>query len=79
MRRTPAAASSLTGNDLPLMPAMKLKGFDTAAQTSRTASISGSPGAKSTSAPAFSNACRRAMVSSSRAPGYRRLCVLPSA
>src|SRR5260370_42208248 len=56
MRLTPASASSPTENDFPLIPAMKLTGFDTAAQTARTAARSGSPGAKSTSAPAFSNA-----------------------
>src|SRR3989338_9079563 len=46
------------------MPAMKLTAFDTAAQTARTAARSGKPGAISTSAPAFSNAGRRAIVSS---------------
>ena len=44
------------------MPAMKLNGFDSAAQTVRTAARSGSPGAISTSAPAFSKACRRLMM-----------------
>jgi hypothetical protein len=40
--------------DFPVMPTMKLTGFLTAAQTSRTPEISGSPGAKRTSAPVFS-------------------------
>src|SRR5467141_32578 len=44
MRLTPAAASSLTENDFPLIPAMKLTGFDTAAQTALTAARSGRPG-----------------------------------
>src|SRR5262245_34017458 len=64
MRFTPAACSSATLNDLPLMPAMKLYGFERAAHTLRTASRSGNPGAISTSAPAFSNACSRLIVSS---------------
>ena len=46
------------------MPAMKLTGFVTAAQTARTASRSGRPGAINTSAPAFSKACSRLIVSS---------------
>ena len=46
------------------MPAMKLTGFLTAAQTARTAARSGRPGANSTSAPAASKACRRRIVSS---------------
>jgi hypothetical protein len=53
MRLTTAATSSPTENDLSLIPTMKLTGFDTAAQTARTAARSGRPGAKSTSAPAF--------------------------
>src|SRR6267143_562149 len=63
IRRTPAAWSSATLKDLPLMPAMKLTGLDTAAHTARTAARSGRPGAISTSAPAFSNACKRLIVS----------------
>src|SRR5688572_878400 len=63
-RFTPAASSSATLKDLPLMPAMKLKGFESEAHTFRTDCRSGSPGAMRTSAPAFSNACRRRMVSS---------------
>src|SRR5260370_1202055 len=46
------------------MPTMKLTGFETALHTARTAARSGRPGAISTSAPAFSNACSRLMVSS---------------
>ena len=64
IRLTPAVASSATVNDLPLMPTMKLTGLDTAAQTARTAARSGRPGANSTSAPAFSKAKSRAIVSS---------------
>jgi hypothetical protein len=41
-------------NDLPLIPAMKLNGFPSAAHTARTESRSGSPGAISASAPAAS-------------------------
>ena len=37
MRFTPASVSSFTVKDLPRIPAMKLTGFDTAAQTARTA------------------------------------------
>src|ERR1700731_1693762 len=54
MRLTPAAASSPTENDFPLIPTMKLTGFDTAEQTAPIAARSGRPGAKSTSAPALS-------------------------
>src|SRR5579884_3913900 len=61
MRRTPAAASSRTGKDLPLIPTMKLNGFETAVQTVRTAAMSGNPGANNTSAPTRSKACRRRM------------------
>jgi hypothetical protein len=64
MRLTPAAASSATENDLPLIPTMKLTGLERDAQTALTAARSGRPGAKSTSAPAFSKACRRVIVSS---------------
>ena len=46
MRLTPAAASSSTENDFPLIPAMKLTGFEMAAHTARTAARSGNPGAK---------------------------------
>ena len=56
LRFTPAAARAATVNDLPLIPTMKLKGLPTAAQTARTASRSGRPGAISTSAPAASKA-----------------------
>src|ERR1700738_413199 len=52
MRFTPVAARAATVNDLPLIPTMKLKGLPTAAQTARTASRSGRPGAISASAPA---------------------------
>ena len=44
MRLTPAAASSPTENDFPLIPTMKLTGFETAAQTARTAARSGQAG-----------------------------------
>jgi len=37
MRLTPAEESSPTENDFPLIPTMKLTGFDTAAQTAPTA------------------------------------------
>ena len=43
---------------------MKLNGFEIEAHTVRTAARSGRPGDISTSAPAFSKACRRLMVSS---------------
>ena len=39
MRRTPASASSPTLNDFPLIPAMRLNGFETAEQTVRTAGV----------------------------------------
>ena len=64
MRLTPAASSSATLNDRPLMPAMKLNGFLSEPQTFLTAARSGRPGAISTSAPAASKACRRLMMSS---------------
>ena len=54
MRRTPASRSSATLKDLPLMPTMKFTGLRHAAHTARTAARSGSAGANSTSAPAFS-------------------------
>ena len=50
MRLTPVAASSLTENDLPLIPTMKLTGFDTAAQT---AARSGRPGGEKHIVPSF--------------------------
>jgi hypothetical protein len=56
------------------MPTMKFTGFDTAAHTARTASRSGRPGAKRTSAPARSNARRRAIVAARLGVAYRRLC-----
>jgi hypothetical protein len=46
MRLTPAAASSFTEKDFPLIPTMKLTGLDTAAQTARTAARSGKPGVR---------------------------------
>ncbi len=42
MRLTPTATRSPTLNDLPLMPAMKLNGFDKTWQTVRTLARSGS-------------------------------------
>ena len=51
-------------SNLELGFSIELTGFDTAEQTARTAARSGRPGAKSTSAPAFSKACRRLIVSS---------------
>ena len=53
MRLTPVAASSLTENDLPLIPTMKLTGFDTAAQTAATAARSGRPGGEKHIVPSF--------------------------
>ncbi len=57
------------------MPAMKLTGFDTAAQTARTDARSGRPGAISTSAPAFSNACSRLITSARSGLPRRKLSV----
>ena len=75
IRFTPAAVSSATVNDLPLMPTMKLTGFETAPHTARTAARSGNPGAISTSAPAFSKACSRLMMSSRFGLPRRKLSV----
>ena len=57
------ARAIVEATDLPVSADLE-KGFDSAAHTARTAARSGRPGAISTSAPAFSKACRRAIVSS---------------
>src|SRR5213593_969714 len=73
MRLTPAAWSSATVNDLPLMPAMKLTGFFTAAHTARTEARSGGDESEREGHPLPGPARGAERISDSEAERARRL------